>query len=112
LFNNAIFGSNTTIVVGHHNLQTIRSSKIENDLDALTRSLTTIGIPPDEIDGLQRAIAADRANGGKPSFEGQTGNWFSRLIGRAAKGGLSVGVDVVSSTVAKALNNYLGGGPS
>jgi hypothetical protein len=110
LFNHAIFGSNTTIVVGHHNLQTVRSSNVENDLDALTRTLTTIGIPPDEIDGLQRAIAVDHANGGKPSFEGQTGNWFSRLVGRAARGGLSVGVDVVSSTVAKALNDYLGGG--
>jgi hypothetical protein len=31
--------------------------------DALTRTLTTAGIPPDEIEGLERAVAADRANG-------------------------------------------------
>ncbi len=80
-----------------------------DDLDFLLRALTDLGIPQDEIDNLGRAVAADRANGEEPSYEGETGNWFIRLVERAAKGELSVGVDVVSSTVSKALTAYFGG---
>ena len=110
IFNNTIFGHNATVIVGHNNRQKVQFSSIENDLDQLKRVLTSIGIPVDELSSLQTAIEADHATGRKPSFDGETGNWFTRLVGRAAKGGLSVGVDVVSSTVAKALTSYMGGG--
>jgi hypothetical protein len=79
------------------------------DFDALSRALIDLGIPQDEIDSLQRAVTTDRAHDGKPSYEGETGNWFARLVARAAKGGLGVGVDVVSSAVSKALTAYFGG---
>ena len=42
----------------------------------------------------------------KPSFERQTGNWFTKLLGRAAKGGVAVGVDIVTGAVSKALTSY------
>ncbi len=108
MFNNAIFGPNATIIIGDKNIQNISSETIENNLDYLKQSLASIGIPQDELSSLQTALEADRAAGRKPSFEGETGNWFSRLVGRAAKGGLSIGVDVVSSVAAKALTGYFG----
>lgn len=95
------------IGIGNQIAQFVKAS--EGDFDALSRTLTDLGIPQDEIDSLQHAINADRTNGVKPSFEGEIGNWFTRLIARAAKGGLSVGVDVVSGTVSKALIGYFGG---
>jgi hypothetical protein len=110
MFNNAIFGHNATIIVGHDNRQGVSASVHENDFDHLRQSLASIGIPPDELSNLELALEADRAAGRKPSFEGEMGNWFTRLVGRAAKGGLSIGVDVVSSAAAKALTNYIGGG--
>jgi len=109
LFNNAIFGSNTTIVVGHHNSQLVHNNS-ENDLAGLLQNLRSAGIPADEIDQLRHAVEADQTSIGKPSFDGQTGSWFTRLLGKAAKGGLGVGVDVVSGTVAKLLTGYIGGG--
>jgi hypothetical protein len=95
------------IGIGNEITQYVKNS--EGDFDSLSRTLTDLGLPQDEIDSLQQAVTADRANGGKPSYEGETGNWFTRLVARAAKGGLTVGVDVVSSTVSKALTAYFGG---
>jgi len=110
MFNNAIFGHNTTIILGDNNRQDVSASVHENDYEQLRDALTSIGIPPDEIASLHASLEADRAAGRKPSFEGETGNWFTKLVGRAAKGGLSVGVEIVSSVAAKALTNYMGGG--
>jgi hypothetical protein len=108
LFNTTIFADKTNIFVGYNNNQNIVFTNIENSFDYLKQSLSSIGIPQAEISSLQTALDADRAAGRTPSFEGETGNWFSQLVGRAAKGGLSIGVDVVSSAAAKALTAYFG----
>jgi hypothetical protein len=108
MFNNAIFGSGATIVVGHHNVQNVRSEITEGNLSALMRALTDLGIPADEIQNLRTAVAENQAGEGKPSFEGKTGAWFTKLLGRAAKGTLNAGVDVISAAVGKALSGYLG----
>jgi hypothetical protein len=111
LFQNAIFGPNTTIVVGSHNVQSVRNSHLQGDFEALSDALRSVGIPREEVTRLQTAIEDDRAKSGAPSFEGKTGKWFTNLLARAAKGGLNVGVDVVSSAAGKALAAYLGGSP-
>jgi hypothetical protein len=108
MFNNAIFGANATIVVGHDNIQNVHNRIEKGDFAALEQRLTTLGIPADEITSLQRAMDEDRESGRKPSFEGKTGNWFTKLLGRAAQGALRVGVDGVASGVSKALSDYFG----
>jgi hypothetical protein len=70
--------------------------------------LSSFGLPEDELDSLEVAVNEDRTTLGKPSFEGKTGSWFTQLLGRAAKGTVSVGVDLVSSVVAKSLTTYIG----
>jgi hypothetical protein len=110
LFNNAIFGSNTTILVGHHNSQLIQNEALKNDLASLEHSLSSLGIPQDEITKLRSAISEDQTEKGGPSFEGKTGSWFTSLMGRAAKGSLDVGVDVVASAVSKLLGSFIGTG--
>lgn len=81
---------------------------MKNDLDGLIQHLTKAGLPLEEIEGLKQAIASDSGKLGKPSFEGETGTWFTRLLGRAANGAIGVGVDIVSTTVAKVLADYIG----
>lgn len=111
MFNRAVFGDHTTIVVGgDHARQDVSISVSAHNFEQLQSYLSSIGIPADEISNLKAAIEEDKATGGKPTFDGKTGNWFTRLLGRAAKGGLSIGVDVVSSAVAKALTSFIGGG--
>ena len=110
LFKNAIFGSNTTILPGHHNSQQVHGASVTNDLGALISQLSALGVPLDEVEKLKEAVEADQAAEGKASFDGETGRWLTGLLSRAAKGGLSVGIDVVSSTVSKLLTNYMTGG--
>jgi hypothetical protein len=109
MFNNAIFGSNTTIVVGQHNTQLVRNEVTKGDFSALAQTLTKIGIPADEIDNLKTAISDDQTNGHVTPFEGKTGSWFTKLLARAAKGGLAVGTDVISKVVTDALTAYFKG---
>jgi hypothetical protein len=53
MFNSAIFGHNTTIIVGDHNRQDVNILIRENDLDSLINSLASFGIPPDELSNFR-----------------------------------------------------------
>lgn len=108
MFQNAIFGPNTTISIGNQNQQTVQNTQIKNDLDALVKILSATGVPPDEIENLKTAISVDVEQHGAASLEGETGKWYTKLLGRAGKGVLGVGVDVVSTAVGKALAAYIG----
>jgi AbiTii-like protein len=108
LFNNAIFGPNTTIVVGHHNTQTLHNQIAANDFAALSHELATVGVSASEIAELKRAIDQDRLESGKPSLEGKTGNWLTRLLSRAAQGAMDVSVEQLSTVGVRALMAYLG----
>jgi hypothetical protein len=108
MFNRAVFGDNTTIVVGNNNRQSVTAGVRKDEFASLRQALSSVGVPEDELDSLEVAVNEDRATLGKPSFEGKTGNWFTQLLGRAAKGTVAVGVDLVSSVVAKSLTNYIG----
>jgi hypothetical protein len=109
LFQHAVFGPNatTTVIVGTGNVQHLQSINPAGDLNALSEALKGVGVPYDEIVNLQQAINEDIENGGNPSFEGKTGHWYTGLLARAAKGGLKVGVDVLTGAVGKALAAYL-----
>ncbi len=107
MFNNAIFGPNTTIVVGNNNQQSVMNIQ-KGDIQSLVNGLSDLGIPPEEIENLKKAILTDEKELGSASFEGETGKWYANLLRRAGKGVLGVGVDIVSTTVAKALAIYLG----
>ncbi len=108
MFNSAVFGDNTTIVVGDNNRQSVIGGVRKDEFVSLRRALSSIGVPDDELNSLEAAVNEDRATLGGASFEGKTGNWFTQLLGRAAKGTVSVGVDLVSTVVAKSLTNYVG----
>jgi hypothetical protein len=70
--------------------------------------LRGLGLPGDEIQSLETAIETDKAGGNHPSFKGETGRWYTRLLARAAEGGMKIGVDVVTSEVGKLLGSYFG----
>jgi AbiTii len=108
MFNNAIFGSNATIVVGHHVRQTVHNETMKGDLGKLTAALKQIGVPDDEIENLEAAVEQDEVSSNGPSFGGETGRWYTRLLARAAERGLGIGVEAVSTEVAKLLGNYFG----
>jgi hypothetical protein len=108
MFNNAIFGPNATVIVGHHNTQQITKSISKGDFDSLVRSLIASGVPEEEIGKLRAATLEDQRERGEPALTGKTGAWFTGLLESAGKGALKVGTDVVSGAVSKALMGFLG----
>jgi hypothetical protein len=109
LFNTAIFGSGNTVVLGVHSTQTVTVTNTKGDIEGLVKVLANAGIPDDELKKLRTAITADEKKGLTPVVsEGDTGHWFSKLLGRALNKTIDVSVDLVSSVVAKSLAAYSG----
>jgi hypothetical protein len=78
-------------------------------MEGLIKALSSAGIPEDELKELRGAIAEDESKRLVPIVsEGKTGNWFTKLLGRAVNKTIGVGVDLVSSTVAKTIAGYSG----
>jgi AbiTii len=109
MFKSAIFGHNTTIIVDSNNTQHVSGSVKQNDFENLRSTLASIGLPEDELSSLKTAVEADQAKLGKPSFEGETGTWYTKLLGRAMNGGFKIGTDVLTSVATKALITYISG---
>jgi hypothetical protein len=109
LFNTAIYGSGNTVVLGVHSTQTVTVTNTKGDIDGLVKALANAGIPEQELKELRVAIAEDESKHLVPIVsEGNTGKWFVKLLGRAVNKTIDVGVDVVSSTVAKTIAAYSG----
>lgn len=108
MFNGAVFGDHTTLVVGTDNVQTVVAHVERGDEGGLLAELKKLGLGDAEMGSLATAIAADRKAGQLAPFEGQTGAWYIELLRKAGKGLLSVGTDVVTGVVSKLLGQYLG----
>jgi hypothetical protein len=112
LFEMKIIGSGNNVYFAHNSTQIVTVTNTKGDIEGLIQVLAKVGIPEDELKGLRTAIAHDEKKGLTPVIsEGKTGHWFTKLLGRAANKTLDVGVDLVSSTVAKTLAAY-GGMPA
>ncbi len=59
MFRNAVFGPNTTIVVGDNNVQHIRNQVITNNFESLADVLRANQVHEDDIESLRVAIDAD-----------------------------------------------------
>lgn len=106
LFQMTILGDNATVVVGDHNT-TVTNTK--GDIQGLLKALSKIGATPSELTELEHAVQEDQSKGLTPDIsEGKTNGWFMKLLKRAGKGTLNVGVDVFTSIVVKALAAYTG----
>ncbi len=106
-FKGAMFGDNATIVIGSSSHQSVSVVHSENRLELVT-AIERAGLPPSEIAELTAAIEHDENNGGKASFDGATGKWYTGLLGKIGKGTVKIGMDVATTVIAKALSQYMG----
>lgn len=105
-FAGAMFGDNVTINFGHNSSQIVTNSVVSS-VDQLFQRLALTGLPTSDIDDLKLAFEKDRESLGKPSFEGETGKWYQRLLSKAASGALKIGTNAVTGAIAAALTHYL-----
>ena len=110
LFNNTIFGDNTTIVVGSENTQTVTNQITKSDFSALRDTLTENGVSEDDVKSLEVAIEDDSSviNLKKNEFGPQVKLWLQNMLSKAINASWQIELGVASSLLATALNSYYG----
>ena len=110
LFNNAIFGNNTTIVVGSHNSQEVTNLAVKGDFNALAEHLRQHGVDEPNIGNLESAIKQD---GAAPEIEQKKFGpavraWLQNMLSKAVDSSWNIELGVASSLLATALHKYYG----
>lgn len=110
MFNSAMFGDNTTILVGNQNTQHVVNSKIFNDFPELEKELKKHGVVDADISELKLAIDNDagKANASSKSYGPAVNSWFKNMIGKAADGTWQINLGVAGNIISGLLNGYYG----
>ncbi|MBN7768832.1 hypothetical protein KUV44_00020 [Marinobacter daepoensis] len=110
MFNSAMFGDNTTILVGNQNAQHVVNSKIQNDFSELEKELKKQGVTDEDVSELKLAIendgeATDHVN---KEYGPAVKSWFKNMIAKAADGTWQVNLGVAGNVISGLLNGYYG----
>ncbi|MFA5920731.1 MAG: hypothetical protein WC856_05515 [Methylococcaceae bacterium] len=110
LFNNTIFGDNTTIVVGSSNKQNVKNTNLKGDFNALKSTLQSNGVSEGDIQLLDDAIKEDERTLDKNEneFGPAVKSWLQSMLSKAVDASWQIELGVASSLLATALNNYYG----
>ena len=110
MFNNAIFGDNVTILVGHNNQQNIRNSVERGDFESLAAFLRTKQVAEPDVAALRQAIAADSSTTevAAKHFGPETRTWLSRMMDKAINAAWQIEIGVAGGVLTNALYRYYG----
>lgn len=110
LFNNAIFGNNTTIVVGSNNEQKVTNINLEGNFQALAEKLRQSGLDESEISNLEVALSQDANT--KDIAEKRYGPavraWFKSMMSKAIDTSWQIELGIAGNLLTTALQNYYG----
>ena len=110
IFRNAIFGSNTTIVVGSGAIQNVVNSVKTNDIEALLNALRQQGVSEPDLNELQAAIAADSTTNEvqDKSLGPRVTGWISNMVKKAADGAWNISLGAAGNVLATLVGAYYG----
>ena len=110
LFNSAIFGDNTTIVVGNENIQNVSNINLKGDFESLSKILKSHGVSNSDISELNEAIEKDSPtiDNDKREYGVEVKKWLQKMLGKAVDTTWQVELGVASSLLANALSSYYG----
>ena len=110
MFNHAIFGSNTTIIVGNNNKQSLSIDVTADNFRTLADLLMKNGVDAEDVSELKCAIDEDSKNIDieNRQFGPATKEWLKKMLGKAVDTSWQVEVGVASSLLASALQKYYG----
>ncbi len=110
LFNNTIFGDNTTILVGSSNTQSVNNTNIKGNFEALSKTLQHHGVSENDISLLKKAIQEDESdiNPTVKEFGPSVKGWLRTMLSKAVDTSWKIELGVASSLLATALNSYYG----
>lgn len=109
IFHTNITGNVQNVAAGSMNVRQQATITVEQDnFEQLEAALLNVGLVPDDVKSLKRAIQKDREEQVTEKLGGEKGKWLQKVLSKAASGGLKATVDVASSAIVKALSQYFG----
>ncbi len=106
LFDNAVFGDNTTINLGHGNILTIKAQVNKGDIHSLKNTLADNGLSDDDVSELKSAIKEDGHPPPNGGYGAAVSKWFSNIVSKAAENGLNIGLSAATELLSTALKKY------
>lgn len=110
LFNNTIFGDNTTIVVGSSNKQSVNNTNLKGNFSALRSTLQSNGVSDGDIQLLEGAIQEDKSiiDNDEKEYGPSVKSWLQSMLSKAVDASWQIELGVASSLLATALQNFYG----
>jgi hypothetical protein len=110
MFNNAIFGGNTTIVVGSNNIQRVENNIIQGDFNSLRRQLKHFGVDDTAIDELHQIESRETsdADPDKKSLKERVTGWLKEQAGKQLDVQGQAAVSFSVDALTHALRAYFG----
>jgi hypothetical protein len=108
MFQHAVFGDNATIVVGDHNVATIKNAVKKGDFSSLAAALVDQGVAVSDISALQSAVERDRGavDLEKKQFGPAVRNWLSDMLKKAIDTSWQIEVGVAAGLLTEALKAF------
>ncbi|MGF6527635.1 AbiTii domain-containing protein [Variovorax sp. PvP013] len=112
IFRNAVFGSNTTIVVGGGSIQGVTNNVTVNGLGSLMSALRAYGVQDTDMEQLKRAIEIDDAcdDVKNKKLGPNVRNWIGSMVAKAGEGAWEISVSTAGGVLAAAIASYYGFG--
>lgn len=109
IFSSAVFGNNTTIIVGDNNTQTLSNSNITSgNFTELEKYLKASGMDEKDIAELQIVIDKDNQNQSTKEFGTKVKAWVQKMMGKAMDNSWKVGLAAAGKLLADGITRYYG----
>jgi hypothetical protein len=110
IFRNAVFGSNTTIVVGGGTIQNVSNSVLVNDMESLMAALRKQGIAEGDLTTLQESMVQDSDSEEVKAKQigPRVKSWIAEMVKKAAEGAWNIGIGAAGGVLSAAIAGYYG----
>jgi hypothetical protein len=108
LFNNAIFGSNATVIVGDRSVNMTQINVLKGDIASLASRLKEIGVDEGEIDKLRDTLTSDESEKDDQRLSHRVADWIKDQALKQMELGTRAVVGFSSDAVLHAITAYLG----
>ncbi|MCT7309689.1 hypothetical protein N5J06_01925 [Ralstonia sp. CHL-2022] len=107
MFNGAVFGDNTTFVIGNGNTTNVSNVK-NGDFESLAAALKGAGVSQLDIQELESAIAADEGKviAETKSFGPAVRGWMTKMLGKVVDTAWVIELNVAGGLLTNALQAY------
>ena len=109
IFSSAVFGNNTTIIVGDGNTQTLTNSNITTrNFAELEKYFSNSGMDKKDISELKAVIDNDNQDQNNHEFGAKVKAWTQKMLGKAMDNSWKVGLAVAGKLIAEGVTRYYG----